>query len=348
MGVNFIYKSIDFASVLPLWKTQLWPLRTDPILPVSAIKLGGGIEPSLLEKQVHFLGAYDGDELVGAVSGFETGDGTFRLRGLIVLPGRRGKGLGRALLQNLMALHPAVKLFWTAPRQDNLDFYQRVGFLKVGEWTFEHFVPGPNCYAIFQPPPQNVFDPDAFSSGQIVSKLWLCQELERVVGERSLPHQVVWHLCGWNGLLPFLLFARERLNIAKIRSFDIDSRAVATADQFLNTWEWQDWKFKALCHDIHSLNYSEPEKYHSPPAQIVINCALEHLAETTWWERVPEGITVVLQGTDMANHDHVVQLTSPDDLLGRYPCREIYFSGSKKFAYASGFKFSRFMVIARK
>lgn len=306
---------------------------------------------SLLNQTPLFLGAYLDDQLVGGISGFATGGDTFRIRGVIVVPPARRKGIGAALLARLTEMSGDSSLFWTAPRQENLEFYQKLGFVKVSDWTHELFHPGPNCFAVragVAPARQNQFEPDAYSSGQVLSKIWLCEELEKCAVTHALSPRTIWHLCGWNGVLPFLLFSRGRLAILKIRSFDIDAKAVLTADQFLNAWEWQAWMFKAICADIHYLDYENPGQYHSERPDVVINCALEHLSDQTWWEKIPIGTTVVLQGTDMKNHDHVVGLDSAADILSLYPCREVYFNGAKLFQYDSGFSFSRFMIIGKK
>ena len=43
---------------------------------------------------------------------------------------------------------------------------------------------------------------EAFSSGQISSKLWLCEQLENIPFDKP---QIIWIYGGWYGILSFLL-----------------------------------------------------------------------------------------------------------------------------------------------
>ena len=69
---------------------------------------------------------------------------------------------------------------------------------------------------------------DAWSSGQIGSKLWLCQELEKLPALENRP-QTVWILGGWEGTLGFLMLARGKIPIEKLRSFDLDPESTRAA-----------------------------------------------------------------------------------------------------------------------
>ena len=59
-----------------------------------------------------------------------------------------------------------------------------------------------------------LLDKDAFSSGQVLSKLWLAEEVEKVVINNSLP-QPLSILCfgGWYGVINFILRSSSNINI---------------------------------------------------------------------------------------------------------------------------------------
>ena len=59
---------------------------------------------------------------------------------------------------------------------------------------------------------------DAFSSGQVGSKIWLCEELEKLFDNIDS----VWIYGGWYGITAFLLRSRGQLDIGTIRSYDVD------------------------------------------------------------------------------------------------------------------------------
>jgi hypothetical protein len=87
---------------------------------------------------------------------------------------------------------------------------------------------------------------DAFSSGQIGSKLWLCEESEKCFETID----TIWIYGGWYGLTAFLLKSRNKINIGKIRSFDIDPSCESTADLINENWVYSDWQFKATTKDF--------------------------------------------------------------------------------------------------
>jgi hypothetical protein len=71
-----------------------------------------------------------------------------------------------------------------------------------------------------------MFNQDAFSNGQIDSKLWLCRELESL--EWSSDYTQIYG--GWYGVLAFLLLSREKFCVGRIESFDIDPACENIAD----------------------------------------------------------------------------------------------------------------------
>ena len=87
------------------------------------------------------LGAYDGGELVGTGNvrldpAPWTSDGpAWRLRGMATAPGRRGEGIGAAVLDGL-ARHAAGqggRLLWCNARTPARSFYERAGLQVVGD-----------------------------------------------------------------------------------------------------------------------------------------------------------------------------------------------------------------------
>lgn len=189
-----------------------------------------------------------------------------------------------------------------------------------------------------------ILNRDAWSSGQIGSKLWLCSQVETLWPKENL---TVWVLGGWYGVLSHLLLTRERLQIDKIRSFDIDPNCEAYADALNEHYVWQAWKFKAYTVDVNQLNFVD-SIYSSQPPQVVINTAVEHFSSFDWWDRIPQGTRVVIQSTDMKHKDHLFLSTRCEDLLERFPFREVHYSGEIFFDYGNSSSFKRFMVIGQK
>lgn len=182
-----------------------------------------------------------------------------------------------------------------------------------------------------------IIDKDAFSQGQILSKIWLCEELEKV---NLFSNPKVWVLGGWQGLASFLLLSRGSINIKEIRSFDMDPTCESIADVINNTWVTDNWKFKAHTHDCNTLNYFNPPN-------IVVNTSTEHFDSTAWFDIIPSGTLVCIQGNNLNHDDHFSQVESFSEFLKSYKFSNIMYQGEKDFVYTE-FKFTRYMIIGIK
>ena len=180
-----------------------------------------------------------------------------------------------------------------------------------------------------------MIDKDAFSSGQIGSKIWLCEELERTGWSSSLSYIYG----GWYGLTAFLLFSRGKFQVDKIRSLDIDPSCEAVADMINENWVWQDWKFKAFTQDCNN--------YEGQYGDLIINTSTEHFTSTEWFDRIPKGTRVALQSNNMPHTDHHISTQNILELIEQFPLTEYVYTGQKEFVY-SDWKFTRFMTIGIK
>lgn len=175
---------------------------------------------------------------------------------------------------------------------------------------------------------------DAFSNGQVDSKLWLCRELERINWSSNLTHIYG----GWYGVLAFLLLSREQFKVDRIESYDIDPSCEAVADMLNENWVFKEWKFKAHTKDCNNI----------PGApDLVINTSTEHFESMEWFHRIPMGTRVILQGNDMPHEDHHVHSATLDDFINEYPLTTIVYKGSLEFNYPM-WKFTRYMIIGIK
>lgn len=179
---------------------------------------------------------------------------------------------------------------------------------------------------------------DAFSHGQITSKLWLCEEVEKRY--KGQPPKI-WILGGWYGMTAFLLFSRAKLDIKLVRSFDKDPGCENIADTIHNNWEIDNWRFKAFTCDCNKLDYSDDNP------EIVINTATEHFSSLDWWHNIPYGTFVALQSNNMDEHqDHCFTFQSLEDFKQCFPM-EIFYQGEKSFKYPD-LEYTRYMLIGKK
>ena len=180
-------------------------------------------------------------------------------------------------------------------------------------------------------------DVDAFSSGQITSKIWLCEELERLFDHID----EVWIYGGWYGITAFLLKSRTNISITKIKSYDVDPLCESIADRINENWIWQDWAFKAYTYDCNQIipDQTVPD--------LIINTSTEHFKNLNWWNNIPKGTIVVLQSNNMPHEDHYNVCESITAFQQRYPVTHTFFIGQKDFVYPD-WQFSRFMLIGKK
>ena len=139
--------SID--AIRPISPAQVRELRHSvlrPFEPPEKLVYSGDDEADTLH-----AGAFFGDTLVGIASVCREpmpglADRTqWRLRGMATVPGVRGKGYGRALLECCFAHIRAQggTLLWCNARVAALGFYEHLGFVTQGE-EFEIVPIGPH------------------------------------------------------------------------------------------------------------------------------------------------------------------------------------------------------------
>jgi hypothetical protein len=180
-----------------------------------------------------------------------------------------------------------------------------------------------------------VVNKDAFSSSQLGSKIWLCEELERLGWDSD--HTCIY--AGWYGVVALLLLSRGKFAVKKIRSIDLDPTCERIADMFNEYWVWQNWRFKAITADCNN--------YRDPDMDLVINTSTEHFQSQAWWDNIPMGTRVVLQGNNMPHDDHFTHSHSALEFAAEYNLSQVDFLGAKEFVYPD-WSFSRFMVIGTK
>ena len=138
---------------------------------------------------------------------------------------------------------------------------------------------------------------ESFWKGQINSKVWLIEHLERHYQNR--PYNIL--LCGgWNGVLATLLF-NSMMDITRIVSMDIDAKCEEIAYNMNKDYEMQG-RFKAITSDM--LAYEDYDKHN-----LIINTVCEHMTQeqyNEWLDKLPSNKRVIIQSNDYFSHkEHV-------------------------------------------
>ena len=196
---------------------------------------------------------------------------------------------------------------------------------------------------------------DSLSRGQLRSKIWISDtvnDLDIDLGD------MVYVCAGWYGVLPAILFERNKVDT--IRSFDIDASCALPAETLNRSYAQNDWQFKASTFDIRELIYTgefeyETLKYNGDKETItdgapscVINTSCEHIDDfDDWWNNIPKGMLVVMQNNDFDDedeHDHADNtVSSLEEWSKRLNVSETLYEGTLALD-----KYNRYMVIGIK
>ena len=186
-------------------------------------------------------------------------------------------------------------------------------------------------------------DADAFSAGQIESKIWAAEQLELVVTELNTGPLRMYVLGGWYSLLHFILSVRKNINIEYCRSIDLDPIVSYNANKINNAWEIEDWKFRAYPFDANKLEYT----YDTDKINCAINTSTEHFKSKFWFNLIPKGTLILLQGNDLQIADHVSRPESLKHFISTYPVTNLKFSGTMNFQFKN-MSYNRHMIIGIK
>jgi hypothetical protein len=191
----------------------------------------------------------------------------------------------------------------------------------------------------------------SFSHGQITSKIWLCEELEKY----SKQNDNVYILGGWHNVLGFMLSVRKPNYFKKIHNIDINSEVIEVADKICDTWinviHATNSHIINTCADSNLFDLQV-----NTETDIVVNCSVEHFKANDWFHKLPKNTLVCIQSTDIKAKEIVDSLdvwkqNQPNSdlatFLNRFPVSEYLYVGTKTFEYPN-YGYNRFMIIGRK
>lgn len=172
---------------------------------------------------------------------------------------------------------------------------------------------------------------DAYSIGQIKSKLWLIKHLPDNLGK-------VFICAGWYGTLASFMFDKARHKFDKIRSFDIDPFCYKVADTINRQWVIDGWQFKASTVDIHDITYPTEHttyRYDGTSQTLIedpdtiINTSCEHIYNfDSWYSNIPKGKIVVLQTNNFFEiKEHINCSTNLKEFVKQTPMDTVLYSG---------------------
>jgi len=195
---------------------------------------------------------------------------------------------------------------------------------------------------------------DAFSRGQVKSKIWLIEELAKI----KLDYSNVVILAGWFGQIKSIY--DKKLAYSKMRIVELDKAACETSDYVFNLSNLENYKVKSVLADINNLvlhkngyewevkNFKDNsgflEKF---TPNLIINTSAEHMTEE-WYNQIrfknlESDPIVAIQSNNMFEvKEHINCVHSVDHMKKKFPMKEVLYEGELQL---KGYK--RVMIIGR-
>jgi hypothetical protein len=197
---------------------------------------------------------------------------------------------------------------------------------------------------------------DAFSRGQVQSKIWLATELKKIKTDFSM----IYFLAGWFGHLRSYLDIAG-INYDMIRNIDIDPIACKISDQIFNIDKINNYKVKSVELDLTDMswlyrtgcaykliNYNTgAESNEKTTPDLIINTSAEHFHED-WYHKfmnrpLETDPLFVIQSNNLRDiPDHINSVWSLSEMKKKFPMSRLEYEGELQL---QGYK--RFMLIGR-
>lgn len=192
---------------------------------------------------------------------------------------------------------------------------------------------------------------DAFSRGQVLSKIWLAEELSIIQNNFKMIHIHA----GWFGQLRMYLDIAN-ITYDKMRIFDIDPIAREISDKIFNNALIKNYKVKSA-----NLNVTNPTWLHSTGCEydvsetitektipdLIVNTSAEHF-NSSWYHKFvlrkqsSDPLYVIQSNNLFSVDEHVNCVHNIDEMLKKFPMSRLYYSGEKEL-----YGYKRFMLIGR-
>jgi hypothetical protein len=187
---------------------------------------------------------------------------------------------------------------------------------------------------------------ESFSHSLVHSKLWLCEKLEQALDNESIKNPAVNILASWDSLLAFMLLTRRPKFYGVVNAYDIDMNATMSADKLCDYWKYEYPKVYNHTRDIRTLDFNN-----TGAESIFINCSVDQIDGTDWYDVIPDDRLVCLQTTDLPTSTsewHIQQSYSDKAVFTEtYKVRRLIYCDSLDINYEH-LKFKRHMMIGIK
>ena len=183
-------------------------------------------------------------------------------------------------------------------------------------------------------------DLSSFSHGQIQSKLWLCERLEKYIPNNA--HILI--LGSWYNILGFMLAVRNKKKYNFITGLDIDNDVKETADALC-----QGFNISPNCL-INNIT-ADANLYDTKGFDCIINCSPEHMDSNNWFANIKPWTLTCIQTSNVVTDNPSWDIKNPNPNLetfaNKYPMHRVFERKTKTFQY-NDWGYDRYMLIGLK
>ena len=202
---------------------------------------------------------------------------------------------------------------------------------SLSEWATEHQHTMPHLFVSqIHKIAQRRFPPEAFTMGQLASKIWLTSVIYDRLGQLDTKDDIAYLGC-W--IAPLTSFLSTVFHSNRIYGFDSDPDAIAMADDYNSEYVEDDWRFKGVVADVNTIDWNEPEFVVDGELitdfipDIIVNTSAEHMSDD-WFLNAGKDTLVIMQSNNSPNFDgHINCVDSVETLRAQYPMRATIYAG---------------------
>ena len=171
----------------------------------------------------------------------------------------------------------------------------------------------------------------------VFSKLWLARELKKILGNQTVP--VAYVLGAWYSNMSTIL-RKTGVPIEKIVDVEKNKSWLAVGHQVQRNMGIGGVEYMAA--DANRIDFRQLQE-----PGVVINTSTNDMPDHGWFDHIPEGAIVALQGRDGQPPGSEHTYRSPDAILELYPLSEVLYQGSMELEDPET-QYNRHMVIGIK
>jgi hypothetical protein len=180
------------------------------------------------------------------------------------------------------------------------------------------------------------FDSKCFDKDAVESNIWLIDELKKI----KMPLGTVFLCAGWYATLAVMMF-EHKINLIKIRSFDLDPAAITISEIFNRRWVIDNWKFKSAKSNIADIDF-DTHNYDvlrsngtvcnlTDDVDTVINTNCEFTENSVkWFSNILNGTLVVLQASNRITENQPHVFNSFREFDQAFPTNNLLYCDEKK------------------